>query len=68
MMHRTDDPIHDFMMHDIEEEEWLGKLPVCEYCKEEIQDECYYDLGDGEILCEECLNDHYRRWTEDYVE
>lgn len=68
MMHRTDDPIHDFMMHDIEVEEWLGKLPVCEYCKEEIQDECYYDLGDGEILCEECLNDHYRRWTEDYVE
>ena len=66
-MYRTDNPIHDFMMHDIEQAEWLEKLPVCVYCNNEIQDECYYDF-DGEAVCEECLNKHFRRWTEDYVE
>lgn len=66
-MYRTDDPIHDFMMHDIEQAEWLEKLPVCVYCHEEIQDECYYDF-DGEAVCEECLNKHFKRWTEDYIE
>ena len=46
--------------HDREQEEALEKLPVCDCCGERIQDEYYYDI-DGEILCEECLKDRYRR-------
>lgn len=46
--------------HDREQEAELEKLPVCDCCGERIQDEYYYDI-DGEILCEECLKDRYRR-------
>lgn len=41
------------------------KLPRCEDCGEIIYDEHYYDV-DGVILCEECLKDRYRRYTNDY--
>lgn len=51
--------------HDREQAEELEKLPVCDCCGERIQDEYYYEI-DGEILCEECLKDRYRRDTEDY--
>ena len=49
-----------FEMHDREQEAKLENLPVCDCCGERIQDEYYYDI-DGEILCEECLKENYRR-------
>jgi formylmethanofuran dehydrogenase subunit E len=51
-----------------ERERRLMRLPVCEgfRCGKRIQDEDYYDV-DGEILCEECMKQKYRRKTEDLV-
>lgn len=49
-----------FVQHDREQERALQKLPICSCCLEIIQDEYYWDLG-GEVLCEECLNDNYRK-------
>ena len=56
----TDDPIADFHRHDAEQSEWLDSLPKCVDCDEPIQDDCYYNV-EGEILCEECMKDRYRK-------
>lgn len=48
--------------HDYEERMELEKLPVCDYCREHIQDDHFYKI-EGMILCEECLNDNYRHST-----
>lgn len=42
------------------------RYPVCEKCGQTIYDEYYYEI-DGEIICEECLNDKYRQETDEYV-
>nr|DAI90265.1 MAG TPA: Tungsten formylmethanofuran dehydrogenase subunit E/gapdh domain-like fold, structural genomics.9A [Caudoviricetes sp.] len=59
-MYYTDDPVTDFLRHDYETEKKVNKLPVCECCGEHIQDGYYYEIND-EPICENCLNDHYRR-------
>jgi formylmethanofuran dehydrogenase subunit E len=56
-----------FRRHDAEQEEWLSKRPVCEYCGEPIQDDYLYKIG-GELYCEECMNDLFRHDAEDYEE
>lgn len=50
-----------------ENEARLGRLPLCEKCKKRIQDEFYFYI-EGEILCEECMQDKYMFNTEDYME
>ena len=49
-----------------EQEKELEKLPVCSVCEEPIQDEFYFDI-DGEIFCEDCLIDNYRKSVDDFV-
>lgn len=66
-MIRTDDPVHDFMVHDLEQQRMLEQLPVCGYCNEEIQDDYYFEINE-EPVCEECLNEFFRKAVEDYVE
>ncbi len=61
----TDDPVADFERYDAEQQEKLDRLPVCDYCDEHIQDDYYYEL-DNECICEECLNEHFRKHVEDY--
>lgn len=52
--------------HEAELERRLEQRPVCRYCGEHIQGEHYFYI-EGCILCEECLNDKYRRIvTDDY--
>lgn len=53
--------------HEAEQEAWLSKRPVCRHCGEHIQDDFYYYI-DGDILCEDCMNDKYRRCQDDYYE
>lgn len=43
-----------------------ARYPVCEKCHATIYDEYYFEI-DGEILCEECVNDKYRQETDEYV-
>lgn len=62
---RGGDPLEDFDRYDREKERRLARLPVCDNCNRRIQDDDYYDL-EGEILCESCLKDKYRRSVEDY--
>ena len=50
-----------FQQHDAEQEELLEGLPVCCCCGNHIQDDCYYDI-DGEIYCEKCMEDTFRRF------
>ena len=63
----TDDPIADFYSHDAEMQRSLEKCPICSECGEYVQDDTYYDIN-GEVVCIECLNDNYKRYTEDYIE
>ena len=50
-----------FKRHDDEAEAILEELPVCCCCGNHIQDDCYYDI-DGEIYCEKCMEDTFRRF------
>ena len=65
-MHRTDDPIADYNRYDAEMESARKLLPVCSECGEHIMDDFCYQLYD-EIICEECLNDNYRKMTVDLM-
>lgn len=62
-MRYTDDPIRDFEYYDAKREESLNNLPVCYECEEPIQDDACYEF-DGEYVCENCLEQNHRRWTE----
>lgn len=42
------------------------RLPKCDYCGEPIHDDYLYDIN-GEIICEECLKENFRRKVEDYM-
>ena len=63
----TDDPIADFERYDAEQERKLARLPECCVCGEHIQDDFLYDI-DGELFCEECMNDSFRKCTDNYME
>lgn len=52
--------------HEAEQEKLLEKLPECESCGELIQDDFYYEINDS-IICEHCLNEHFRKRTEDFI-
>ena len=52
--------------HDNEQEEALEEFPHCDYCGNVIQDEHYFDIN-GDIVCEECLKENFRKRTEDYI-
>lgn len=65
-MYRTDNPIADFERWDADQQERLEKLPVCTVCGKRIQDDYCYEIND-EIFCTDCLDDEFRRETEDYV-
>ena len=43
----------------------LKDLPVCSECGELIHTDYYYDIN-GELICEDCMNEYYRKSTDDY--
>lgn len=53
------DPYDEFLNHEAQAEEWLNRLPVCDYCGEPIQDDYYYRIGD-ECICEHCMESEFR--------
>ena len=61
------DPLRDAEARDAEQQAALDKLPKCAYCNEPIQDEFCFEIND-ELICEDCLNEHHRKWVDDYVE
>lgn len=52
--------------HEREQEKLLERLPNCEICGKIIQDDFYYEINDA-IICEDCLNENYRKRTEDFI-
>ena len=63
---RHGDPLDDFDRLDRRQARYEARLPKCDICRQPIQDEDLYDLGD-ELVCHDCLDKHYRRKTEDYI-
>lgn len=55
-----------FAMHDAEQERMLDKLPVCDICEEHIQDEYCYEIN-GDIICESCMVEYFRKDTVDLM-
>ena len=66
-MFELPDALDMWETHDAEQEEAFKKLPVCDYCNRHIDDDYLYDL-EGDIICESCMNKHFRKHTEDYME
>lgn len=62
----TDDPCADYLRYDAEQQAKLDKLPKCSECGQPIQDEEAYYIND-EWICQECLDDNYKRWVDDYI-
>lgn len=56
-----------YAAHERRQERALRKYPKCCYCEEPIQDEECFAIC-GKLICPGCLNDNYRKRTEDYVE
>ena len=52
--------------HDAYMEAELEARPKCTECDRPIQDEHCYVIN-GEVICEHCLNEHYRRWTDEII-
>lgn len=65
-MYYTDDPERDFLRHDAEQQRQSDRLPICAECDEPIQSETCYEI-DGELICQECLENNHMHWVEDYV-
>lgn len=67
MFPRTDDPIADFNAYDA----WLAKqrekLPKCAFCRQPIDTEECYEINEM-LVCPDCLDNHYCKKTEDYIE
>lgn len=55
-----------YRAHEAEQERRLSELPVCCYCENPIQDEHYYEIN-GEMFCPDCLENYFKKRTEDYI-
>lgn len=60
------DNLDAFNRHDAEQEEKSDRLPVCAYCDEPIQTDKLY-LIDDEFVCPGCLNNYFKRDTDDFI-
>lgn len=61
------DALDLFYSHDRRQQAELDKRPKCSICDEPIQeDRCY--RFDGELICEECVENNFRVFTEDFIE
>lgn len=56
-----------FVMHDAEQQKKLDRLPRCSECDEPIQSETCYEIN-GELICEDCLENNHKKWVEDFIE
>ena len=66
-MFYSDDPVADFNQYDAEQQAKLDKLPRCSECDEPIQSETCYEIN-GELICEECLENNHKKWVEDFID
>ena len=64
---RLEDNLDRFERYDAEQERQLQKLPICDKCKNPIQQEkaVYYN---DQWICEECESDFWNDIREDFLE
>lgn len=62
----TDDPVADFNRWDAEQQKELERLPRCIDCGEPILDDHLFNIN-GDLFCEECMVENFRRPVADYV-
>lgn len=43
-----------------------ASLPICANCRETINGEFLYEF-DGELFCEDCFNDEFRKPVDNYI-
>ena len=67
MMFYSDNPHRDFDRYEAEQEAQLEKLPMCDKCGEHIQDDYCYEIN-GEIYCEDCMNETFRRNVDSLID
>jgi hypothetical protein len=53
--------------HQAEKEKAEARLPVCCHCDKHIGDDFLYYI-EGDIYCEECMTDEFRRPTDDFID
>lgn len=61
------DYTEQFNRYEAEREAAISHYPKCDYCGERILDEFLFDL-EGDIVCEGCMKEHFRKHTEDYID
>ena len=66
-MFYSDDPVSDFDRYDAAQNKQLSRLPECVYCERPIQDDFLYLVND-EFICESCLENHFKKPTDNYIE
>ena len=49
--------------HEREQEAWLAKRLMCDYCEQNIQDDHYFDIN-GEVVCPDCMESCFRKEIE----
>lgn len=57
-------------LHDIYEarqERELAKYPKCDCCDEPITEDILFDI-EGDIFCEACMMDNFKKFTSDYMD
>lgn len=53
--------------HCAEQEHQAKKLPRCCACKDPIYDEYLWEI-DGDIYCEDCATEHFRKDTDRFID
>lgn len=64
--YRTDNPVRDAERYYGDQDEALEKLPKCSHCDEPIQDDHLFEIN-GELFCEECMWENFKKNIEDYI-
>lgn len=63
----TDDPPRDYAQWDADRHRKLSRRPKCNDCDEYIESDHYFEV-EGDLLCLDCMNDRYRKSTDDYMD
>ena len=66
-VYRSGDPDADFRRREAEQQAWEDSLPKCQRCGDPM-DDYVFDLGSGEILCQDCVVAKYRKKAEGYLQ
>ncbi len=60
MFRYTDDPEADAAAYDAELARLESQVQECSYCGKPVAEDYYYEIND-EVICSECLDEHFRR-------